>query len=168
MSAARTTARTDRGSSASQAQAAQRLRRLSWLLDDAIPLPGGYRIGWDGVVGLIPGIGDAIGASLSSYIVVEAARMGVSKAVLARMVINILLELLVGAVPVLGDLFDFAFKANARNVALMRRALTAPAPTRRRSGVLLFAVAAAIIAAAAAVLIVVAAIVSAAWGALFG
>ena len=95
------------------------LRRLSWLLDSAIPLPGGYRIGLDGIIGLIPGVGDAVGASLSTYIVVEAARLGASPVQLLRMMMNVLLETVMGTIPVLGDLFDFAWKANERNMALL-------------------------------------------------
>lgn len=100
-----------------------RVRNLAQLLDSSIALPGGYRIGIDGLIGLIPGIGDAAAASISTYIVVEAARMGASTTTLIRMMGNILLELLVGIIPVLGDLFDFVWKANNRNVALLERNL---------------------------------------------
>lgn len=96
-----------------------RLRDLAELLDSAIPLPGGYRIGLDGLVGLIPGIGDAVGACAGAYIVIRAAQMGASTATLVRMIWNVILETLVGAVPVVGDVFDFAWKANNRNVALL-------------------------------------------------
>lgn len=97
----------------------RRLERLSWLLDSAVRLPGGFRIGADGIIGLVPGIGDLIGAGLSSYIILEAARMKLPAGVLARMGLNVLLELGVGIIPIFGDLFDFAFKANRRNVRLM-------------------------------------------------
>lgn len=95
------------------------LRRLSWLLDSSIPLPGGFRVGLDGILGLVPGVGDALGASLSTYIVVQAARLGASPVQLLRMMMNILLESLVGTIPVLGDLFDFAWKSNQRNMRLL-------------------------------------------------
>lgn len=111
------------------------LRRLSRLLDSAIPLPGGFRIGLDGILGLVPGVGDALGASLSAYIVVQAARIGASPVTLLRMISNVLVETLAGAVPVLGDLFDFAWKANERNMTLLEAQLQrAPAPgsARRR------------------------------------
>ena len=98
-----------------------RLRRLARLLDSAIPLPGGYRIGLDGLIGLIPGIGDALTAGAAAWIVVRAAQMGASTAMLVRMMWNIILELVVGVVPVLGDLFDFAWKANDRNIALLEK-----------------------------------------------
>lgn len=119
-----------------QAAVRARLKRLAWLLDSAIPLPGGYRIGLDGLIGLIPGLGDVIAALLSSYIVVEAARLRVPGSVLLRMGLNVALELVVGAVPVLGDLFDFAFKANERNVRLLEASLGPPEQVkalRRRS-----------------------------------
>ena len=120
-----------------QAVVRARLKRLAWLLDSAIPLPGGYRIGLDGLIGLVPGLGDVIAALLSSYIVVEAARLRVPASVLLRMGLNVALELIIGAVPVAGDLFDFAFKANERNVRLLEASLGPPEQVqalRRRSG----------------------------------
>ena len=113
------------------------LDRLAWLLDSSIRLPGGYRIGVDGLIGLIPGIGDAIGALLSLYIVLRASSFDIPKAVLARMLMNVGVETLVGAVPVFGDLFDFAFKANQRNVSLLRRYAAAPRRERRVAWALL-------------------------------
>jgi hypothetical protein len=98
-----------------------RLRGLARLLDSAIRLPGGYRIGLDGLIGLIPGIGDVIGAGAGAYIVVQAARMGATTSTLVRMIVNVLLEVVVGVVPVVGDLFDFAWKANDRNIELLER-----------------------------------------------
>jgi len=112
------------------------LHRLAYVLDSAIPLPGGYRIGLDGIIGLIPGLGDLFGTALSSYIVAQAHRLGVPRAVLLRMAGNIALETLVGAVPVLGDLFDFAWKANRRNVALLERHVAQPQRSRRRSNLI--------------------------------
>ncbi len=97
----------------------RRLERLAWLLDSAIRLPGGFRIGLDGIMGLVPGLGDVAAAGLSSYIILEAARMKLPGKVLARMGLNVLLELVVGIIPLFGDLFDFAFKANRRNMRLM-------------------------------------------------
>ncbi len=105
-----------------------RLRRLSRILDSAIPLPGGYRIGMDGIVGLIPGLGDTIGSAFSGYIILEAARLGASTPTLFRMVLNVLLESVVGIVPVAGDLFDFAWKANEKNVRLLETQLDRPPP----------------------------------------
>jgi len=115
-----------------------RLKRLARTLDSSIVLPGGYRIGLDGVIGLVPGVGDLIGAVFATYIIVESARLGASKWLLARMMLNVLVETAIGVIPVLGDLFDFAWKANERNVALLERPNlpdpTAAASPRRRLG----------------------------------
>ena len=111
----------------------EQVRRLARTLDNSIPLPGGVRIGWDAVLGLIPGVGDGAGAVLSSFIVIQAARLGASRSVLTRMVGNVGLEALLGAVPFLGDLFDAAFKANVRNVRLLEQHLAAPGRTQRAS-----------------------------------
>ena len=100
------------------------LRRLSHLLDNAIPIPGtGYRIGIDPILGLLPGSGDTLAGALGAYIVVEAARMGVSRQVVGEMVGNIIFDSLVGIVPVLGDIFDVGWKANVRNIALLEKNL---------------------------------------------
>ena len=103
------------------------LRRLAWWLDAGIPIPGtSFRFGLDPIIGLIPGLGDGIGAVLSGGILIEAAHRGVPRATLLRMALNIAVDSLVGAIPVLGDLFDFAWKSNLRNVALLERALEDP------------------------------------------
>ena len=98
----------------------RRLRGLAWVLDRSIPV-GRYRIGLDPLLGLLPGIGDWIGSLLSLYVVYEGARLGLPAGVLVRMGGNILVESTLGAVPVLGDLFDFAWQANSRNLALIER-----------------------------------------------
>jgi hypothetical protein len=103
-------------------------------MDEAIRLPGGFRIGLDGIVGLIPGIGDAFGMLVSGYIVLAAAREGAPKRVLARMLANIGLESVVGLVPIIGDAFDFVYKANSRNLRLFEDYGRAPAPTASASG----------------------------------
>ncbi|NEP16580.1 MAG: DUF4112 domain-containing protein [Leptolyngbya sp. SIO4C1] len=107
-----------------------RLRRLSRLLDNAIALPGtDYRVGLDPLIGLLPGGGDLFTGLLSVYILLEAARFKVPAATLGRMGFNILLEVVTGTIPVVGDLFDVAWKANAQNVALLERHLQAPRPS---------------------------------------
>jgi hypothetical protein len=109
------------------------VRRLARQLDTSLRLPGGFRVGWDAVLGLIPGVGDWAGALLSSYIILQAVRLGASREVLLRMVGNVAVEALVGAVPLLGDVFDAAWRANVRNVALLEKHLAAPTATRRAS-----------------------------------
>ena len=106
----------------------ERLRALSRLLDSAFPLPGGYRIGLDGIIGLIPGFGDIAGSIASSYIIVESARLGASTPTLLRMAMNVLVESLVGLIPFLGDLFDIFWKANEKNMALLDKQLAAAPP----------------------------------------
>jgi hypothetical protein len=97
-------------------------------MDSAIPLPGGYRIGLDGFIGLIPGIGDVAGGIASSYIIIESARLGASTPTLLRMVFNVLLESIIGLIPIFGDLFDFAWKANEKNMILMDKQLNSAQP----------------------------------------
>ncbi|MEX1033196.1 MAG: DUF4112 domain-containing protein [Cellvibrionaceae bacterium] len=108
---------------------------LGWLLDSSIPLPGGYRIGLDGIIGLIPGVGDAIGGGLSTWIVYQAYQQNLPKMVLARMIINILIDAGLGAVPIIGDVFDFFWKANLRNARLLERYQHSPRETYQRSAV---------------------------------
>jgi len=121
------------GASANTAERIQRLRTLAWFLDNSIPLPGGYRIGVDALIGLVPGLGDAAGALISAYIVNEARSLGVSRSVLLRMMGNVLIETVLGSIPVAGDLFDAAFKANSRNLTLLARYQLDPAGSRRSS-----------------------------------
>jgi hypothetical protein len=110
------------------------LRTLTKLLDSAFQVPGTrFRFGVDALVGVIPGIGDAIGAVFSAIIVFQAARLGASKATLARMMGNLVLDTVVGEIPLLGDLFDAGWKANTRNLALLEAHLQRPAATRRAS-----------------------------------
>ncbi|NEO36572.1 MAG: DUF4112 domain-containing protein [Moorea sp. SIOASIH] len=110
----------------------KRVRRVSYLLDNAIPIPGtGYRIGLDPIIGLLPGGGDVLGTIISSYIVVEAARLGVSRSTLVEMVLNILLETVSGSIPVLGDLVDAAWKANVKNVELLEKELNVSSPPQK-------------------------------------
>ena len=100
------------------------MRVLAKLLDNSIGIPGtGWKIGFDPIVGLIPGIGDLIGAVLSGYIILEAARAEVPGYTLARMLVNVGIDTLLGAVPAVGDVFDAAWKSNTKNVALLERHL---------------------------------------------
>ncbi|WP_339844709.1 DUF4112 domain-containing protein [uncultured Halopseudomonas sp.] len=108
----------------------KKLERLAWFLDSSIKVPGfNARFGLDGLIGLIPGIGDVISALISSVVISEAARMGASKALMLKMAFNILVDTVVGALPLVGDLFDFAWKANNRNVNLLNQYLDSPRET---------------------------------------
>jgi hypothetical protein len=114
-----------------------RLRRLAWLLDSAFVLPGTrFRFGIDALIGLIPGLGDALGVIVSSYIIREAARAGAPPSVLARMALNVAIEGVAGLVPIAGDVFDAAWKANQRNVALLEAHAREPQRTARSSTLL--------------------------------
>jgi hypothetical protein len=98
----------------------KRVRLLSRLLDEQFRIPGTtYRVGLDGLLGLIPGVGDAAGALLSVYILYEAIRLGASSIVLLRMIANIGIDTVGGAIPIVGDIFDMAWKANRKNAVLL-------------------------------------------------
>lgn len=112
----------------------ERLKRLSRLLDSAIGIPGTrYRFGLDAIVGLVPGIGDAIGAIFSTYIIFRAARLGASNAILTRMIGNVAVDTIVGEIPLLGDLFDVGFKSNLRNLSLLERHVQRPVAAKAES-----------------------------------
>lgn len=129
-------------------------RVASWL-DEAFTIPGTrYRVGWDAVVGLVPGAGDLLTTLPALWIVLRAVNLGVPTVVAARMVLNILIDNLIGAIPLVGDLFDLVWKANRRNVALLERHQRDPASTRRRS-MLSLAGAALVLLVVAVVLVVV-------------
>lgn len=110
----------------------RRVRSLSNLLDQSIVLPGGYRIGLDPIIGLIPGVGDVVAAGFCVYIVYEAARMGIPKRVLLKMCGNVLIETLVGTIPILGDIFDATWKANIRNAKLVEKHYNPTSPERSK------------------------------------
>ncbi|MDP9053076.1 MAG: DUF4112 domain-containing protein [Acidobacteriota bacterium] len=89
-------------------------------LDYAFVLPGGFRFGLAGIIGLIPGVGDVIDALVSLYIVHRAIQLKIPRVAIARMTLNVGIEGLAGSVPFIGDLFDIAFKANRRNYEILR------------------------------------------------
>lgn len=112
------------------------LRAITRVMDDALKIPGTrFRFGLDAIIGLIPGVGDTVTAAIAGYALIAAAKAGAPRSLLARMAGNILLDAAVGAVPVLGDLFDFAFKANRRNLRLLDQFAADPVRTRSRSRV---------------------------------
>jgi len=112
----------------------ENLDLLAHLLDDWFRIPGTtIRFGLDGIVGFIPGVGDAIGGIASCIIIIAAWMRGVSYVTLARMLVNWGIEVLLGTVPVLGNLFDIGWKANRRNYALLTGSLADPQGVKRRS-----------------------------------
>jgi hypothetical protein len=113
---------------------ATRLRALARLLDTAVRVPGtDVRVGLDPLLGLIPGVGDLASGALSAYVILLAWQAGAPTSVLLRMLGNVGVDAAVGTVPLLGDLFDVGFKANARNVSLLDRWMARPAEARRAS-----------------------------------
>jgi hypothetical protein len=99
-----------------------RLETLATLMDAAILIPGtNVRVGFDALIGLVPGIGDLVSAGISSMIILEARRMGAPRWLVARMIANVAIDAIGGAVPLVGDLFDVAYRANLKNTQLLRR-----------------------------------------------
>ncbi|MFO0832353.1 MAG: DUF4112 domain-containing protein [Phycisphaerales bacterium] len=103
------------------------IQRLTWMarfLDNAILIPGlRFRVGYDAIIGLVPGIGDLVTTAMSLYVVYEARRLGCRGRTIALMLGNVALDLLISEVPALGDVADFFFKSNTRNLALLGREL---------------------------------------------
>jgi hypothetical protein len=123
-----------------------RFRRIATALDARFRLPGlGIRVGYDALLGLIPGAGDIIGGVLSCYGLVAGFRLGAPAPVLLRMLGNIALDTAIGAIPILGDLFDVGWKGNLRNLALLDRWAENPVRTERRSVALIWGIGAAVV-----------------------
>lgn len=107
-----------------------RARALTRLLDSAGRVPGtNLRFGLDPLLGLIPGLGDVAGAGLAAYVVILAGRLNAPRAVIVRMLANVAIDTVGGALPVLGDVFDVGWKANSRNLALLERLAEQPEKT---------------------------------------
>jgi len=129
----------------------ERYRRLAVALDAEWRLPVlGTRFGWDAIIGIVPGLGDALGALIGAYGLYVGWRLGAPPVVLARMALNLGIEALVGTAPLFGDIFDIVFRADLRNVALLDRWLATPDRTRRHSLLLFAAIALGLLAAMAA------------------
>ena len=108
------------------------LRKFAFLMDQAFPIPGtNIRVGFDAVLGLIPGIGDVLGAVLSTWIIAGALRHRVPVRVILRMVANVAIDLIFGAVPVAGDVFDFLYEENMMNMRLLEKHRDRTRPPRR-------------------------------------
>jgi hypothetical protein len=104
----------------------KRIKRLAWLVDAAFVIPGTkFRFGLNALIGLAPGAGDAVLGVVSLYIIHQAAQLGVPRHLLMRMIGNVVVEVVGGSVPVLGDLFDVALKANVRNIRILEDHLRA-------------------------------------------
>ena len=103
----------------------KRLRNLAYLLDNAFRIPViDYRIGIEPIIGLVPVIGDTIGYLLAAYLIAQARRFGAPTSLIATMLGNATLDFVVGSIPVVGDIFDFLYKPNARNMRMLERYLS--------------------------------------------
>jgi Domain of unknown function (DUF4112) len=131
------------------------LRKLKRLLDEAFRVPGtSLRFGWDPIIGLVPWVGDLLTALMGCAIVVQAHQMRVPGVVQLRMLLNIGIDLVTGVVPVVGDAFDFFWKSNAKNFALLERHAPAVQPATRGDWIFVVGIIAAVVAMAAIPLIV--------------
>lgn len=102
--------------------AERRIGRVTHALDELVRVPGtSIRVGLDPVVGLIPVVGDAVAAGVGIWVIAEASRFGIPRVVLGRMVVNLIVDLCLGAIPLLGDLYDVVLRSNTRNLELFRR-----------------------------------------------
>jgi hypothetical protein len=103
-------------------EAHRRLRRIAKLMDSEVRVPGlGLRIGADAILGLVPGIGDALSGLIGAYLIYEAHRLGIPRSALLRMILNVAFDTAVGAIPVAGDIWDFFFRSNDRNMQILAR-----------------------------------------------
>ena len=113
-----------RATSQSQGDAVRRMELVARVLDTAFVVPGtNQRFGIDAIIGLVPGVGDVVTTVLSSYIIWEARNLGISRFAIARMLTNLAIHASVGALPLVGDVFDAFFRVNQRNMRIVRSQL---------------------------------------------
>lgn len=121
------------GFAESESDVREEVRKIAEYLDSKYTLPFGWKIGWDGILGLIPGVGDLLTNAFSFYIIYKAAVIGCPPVVILRMGLNVLIDNVLDAVPLIGNIFDFMWKSNLKNVALMDRYLEKPHQVTRGS-----------------------------------
>jgi hypothetical protein len=128
-----------RRSGPDRSRALAEVETLAWLLDNSIPVPGtgGRRLGIDALIGLVPIVGDVISGGMGLFLVWRGSRMGLPRVVVARMLANSALDLVIGSIPVIGDAFDLWFKANTRNLGIMRRHVERPETSTRNEWLVL-------------------------------
>ena len=103
-------------------EAQRRLQRIAKLMDSQVRVPGlGLKIGADAILGLVPGFGDVLTGAIGAYLIYEAQRLGIPRSAIARMIANIAVDTAIGAIPVAGDIWDFFFRANDRNMQILAR-----------------------------------------------
>ncbi len=114
---------------------------LALVMDEFIRVPGTrFRFGLDPIIGLLPGLGDTSSALVSAFALIQAARLGVPKILLARMSVNILVNELIGIVPIIGDAFSFWFKSNSRNHQIIKNHIATPGVSSRSDWIFVFGV----------------------------
>ena len=130
-----------------QSRALAEVETIAWLLDNSITVPGtgGRRFGIDAVIGFVPVVGDLISGGIGLFVVWRGSRLGLPRVVVARMLANTAIDMAIGAIPVLGDAFDLWFKANTRNLGLMRRHLEQPDLSTRSDWVVLLGLVGAVV-----------------------
>jgi hypothetical protein len=141
---------------------------LAWLLDNSIPVPGtgGRRFGIDALIGFVPVVGDLVSGGIGLYVVWRGARLGIPRIVVARMLANSALDLAIGAIPFIGDAFDLWFKANTRNLRLIRQFLEQPDQSTRSEWIALMVLVGAVVLVVVLLGWLVIAVISALFGAL--
>jgi len=115
------------------AKTRNQLDHLAWLLDNCFRIPGtNWRFGLEALIGLVPGAGDAVSAILGLFLLVRAFQFKLPKIVIVRMLVNSLMDFSIGAIPLLGDAFDFLYKANTRNMKLFHEYAEVPTQSTRK------------------------------------
>ena len=152
--------RIDRSSALTEVEA------LAWLLDNSIPVPGtgGRRLGIDALIGLVPVFGDLVSGGLGLFVVWRGSRMGLPRVVVARMLANSAIDFAIGSIPVIGDAFDLWFKANTRNLGIMRRYVEHPDTSTRNEWLVIAALVATLIAIVAVIGWMIVAVIAAVAG----
>ena len=155
-------------SEADRSRALVEVETLAWLLDNSIPVPGtgGRRFGIDALIGLVPVFGDIASAGMGLFVIWRGSRMGLPRVVVARMLANAAIDFVVGSIPVAGDAFDLWFKANTRNLGLIRRHLERPDASTRNEWLVLGALIAIVLALIVAIGWAIVAVLSAIVGAI--
>ena len=114
------------------------METIAWLLDNSIPVPGtGRRFGIDALIGFVPVVGDLLSGGIGLFVVWRASRLGLPRIVVARMLVNSAIDIAIGTIPVIGDAFDLWFKANTRNLGIVRRHLEHPETSTRSDWLIL-------------------------------
>lgn len=122
----------------SEAETMRELRKVADFLDTKFTLPFGWRIGWDGIIGMIPVLGDFATGSLSLYIILRGILLGCPPSLVFRMGVNVLVDNVFDTVPLIGNIFDFVWKSNTKNIALIEGYIANPRRAVRRSRVTIF------------------------------